>query len=194
MKLNEIITSLKSETPLPFSDLFQINVKYMPILVKRQMVRDITNFSVYLDEETKLMRRDNILVKILTTLFLTLQFTDIEIDELFDENGDINIELAVSAYDDLMETAIYAEICKHIDDVIYDIDCLVECELNEKINNYNSSGGVLQRIFEYIMEKVPDADSIKNMIQEIPLELEGLKNLEMFTLPNAKKTTKKSKS
>ena len=44
------------------------------------------------------------------------------------------------------------------------------------------------------MEKVPDADSIKNMIQEIPLELEGLKNLEMFTLPNAKKTTKKSKS
>ncbi len=193
MKLNEIITSLRSETPLPFSDLFQINVKNMPILVKRQMVRDVTNLSVYLDEETKLMRRDNFLVKILTTLFLTMQFTDIEIDELIDETGDINIELAVSAYDDLMETEIYAEILKQIDDIVYDIDFLVDCEINEKINNYNSSGGVLQRIFEYIMEKVPDADSIKNMIQEIPLELEGLKNLEMFTLPTAKKP-KKSKS
>ena len=70
---------------------------------------------------------------------------------------------------------------------------MVDHEIDEKISNYNSSGAVLQRIFEYIIEKIPDENSIKNMIQELPLELEGLKNLEMFNLPTTKKP-KKAKS
>jgi hypothetical protein len=176
MKLQEIISKLKEGTPL--SDLIKIT-PYIPLLAKRAIMNNAASLSTYIDEETNMMKKDILLSELFCTLFVTIETSDVEIENLQDENGEINVETAIEAYESLMESGAYSRIsCKLVNN---DVDALVDAEMNQRIDNHNSVASVLNRAIGVLIEKIPNEDSIKELITQLPAQLASLGDLSVLT-------------
>jgi hypothetical protein len=176
MKLQEIISNNKSGTLL--KELIQITTPYIPLLLKRQIRNTVVTLSTYVDEETNMMRSDKLLMEMYATLMVCLECTDIELDELVNEEGEINIECAIEAYDELIQSGVYSYIMTNIAN--NDIDALVEIEIQERLDTYNSVASVLNRAISSVMKKLPSEESMKELLTQLPTQLAGLKDLNIL--------------
>ena len=101
MQIKEVISKYKEninskvENPLSF-----INIKsYIPLLAKREIMNVVCNMCLVISDETGLLSCDRIMRDLFLKLNVVLEYADVQMDELFDENGEINLEVALEAYD-----------------------------------------------------------------------------------------------
>lgn len=181
MKLQEIISKSK-ETP--FNELIKVT-SYIPLLLKGQIVKNIIALSTVPDQDTGLMKKDFLFQELFTTIFITLELSDVEIENILDESGTIEIDVAIEAYEQLIESGIYNYICNCL--INNDINALVDMEVKQKVDLYNSVAAVLQRTITSLVTKIPSEEGVKELMSQLSTQLGDLNIL------NPKKSTKKIK-
>jgi hypothetical protein len=203
MKLSEIIERKNKGENL--SDLVAIK-PYIPLILKRSMVKSITGYSLTYDENG-IVSSDAIMQELFTVLNIVLEVADIEIDGLFDEiekedgiiHYEINLGVALEAYDTLMQSGIYKYIDENLASNCKDISSLVDLEIANHISVNNSVGAVLTRALQTIINMIPSEQKIGEMMSSLPVMLDGLKNNPdlmktiQTVLPDMNRAQKRSK-
>lgn len=116
--------------------------------------------------------------ELFTTLFVTLELSDLEIEGLFDSEGLVNIEVALESYDLLMALGIYHHICQQLSN--NDIDLLITYEVQQRMELYNSVAAVLSRTLQSVISLLPSENKLMDAMKELPTMLSGLGNLEIL--------------
>lgn len=192
MKLNEIIDLKPTQQQL--SGLIKVELPYIPLADKRNITDNIARLSVYVDETTILLMHDVLAQRLLSAIHRVLYLTDIEIENILDENNDINIEIAVNSYDKMIQNGILQHIEAQL--VNDDIDEIVNYKIKQNIETYNSVSNVLRNIVTDLVSKIPSQEDIGNLMTSLPSQIEGLKDLKILNGLNTptQNTKKPSKS
>ena len=197
MKIQEIISKIneskKSNEGTPLSSLIEIK-PYLPLLVKREIVKSVCNMCLLFDEDTEMLKCDYILKDLFYVLNVVLECSDIEIDGLFDtdENGeqDINIEVAIEAYDLIMENDIFDFIAVKVG--LFDLELMINEEIAQRMEINNSVSNILRKSINTLMEKIPSEDGMKNLMAQLPSQIASLNDLQILGNGKPKKTTSKA--
>ncbi len=189
MELKQIIAELKEGKF--FTDLIKVD-EYIQFTTKRVLTDDVIGLCLYKDEETDLLVNDILFKDLLTVIMKTLQLTDIEIDNITDENGELNIDVVIEAYDNLMELGIYEYIKSQFKND--DIDAIIEYKIKQRLEIHNSVGNVIKSIVNELVSRIPSQEDIGNLMTSLPSQLEDLKNLKILNPSNVKSKTNSKKS
>jgi hypothetical protein len=189
MKLQELISKIQESGES--TDLKSlINTKsYLPILTQRAIVKSICDMCLYVDEETDMLQCDYVMKELFYVLNTTLECSDIEIDGIIDENGEIDLETAVEAYDLIIEFGVYEHI--RFNSRTPKFRTFLDQEIEQKISTYNSVSNVLRKSINSLMDKIPSEANIKELMEQLPTQLSSLGDLQI--LGNGKKTRSKTK-
>jgi hypothetical protein len=189
MELKQIIVELKEGKFFP--DLIKVE-EYIPFSTKRVLTDDVVGLCLYLDEETNLLVNDILFKDLLTVIMKTLQLTDVEIENVTDELGELNIDVVIEAYDNLIELGIYEYIKSQLKND--DIDAIIEYKIKQRLETYNSVGNVIKGIVNELVSKIPSQEEIGNLMTSLPSQLEDLKSLKILNPSNVKSKTPSKKS
>jgi hypothetical protein len=187
MNIKEIVANLKDSNG-KIADMVKVENAYIPLILKRSLVNSVCNMSLLLDDETKMLMSDNIMQELFATLFISLELSDLEIEGLFDDEGLISIEVALEAYDMLMQHNIYSHICKQLSN--NDIEVLISCEIENRLELHNSIAAVLSRTLSSVINMLPSENKLMDAMKELPTMLNGLGNLEVLGGGKPKKAKK----
>lgn len=191
MNLNEILEQLKQVDNKPnLSELVNVELSYIPFSDKRNITDSIANLSTFVDETTNLLIHDKLAEDLLTLIHKVLYLTDITIENILDEENDINTEVAIEAYDNLLQSGIASYIDSQL--VNDDISILVEHKIKQKLETQNSVTFVLTNLITDIASKIPSQEEIQGLMTSLPAQLSQLNNLNI--LGNSDKPTPKTKS
>jgi hypothetical protein len=102
MKLKEIIEKL--EIGHIIRELIKVEISHIPLITKRSIMNSVADLSLYINEVSQMMSRDLILQEMFTTLLVLLETTDIELEGLVDENGDVDSEAIATWVDAHIKT------------------------------------------------------------------------------------------
>jgi hypothetical protein len=188
MELKKIVELLKEGKKL--EDILNITYKHIPLILQRQILKNVVSFTIVDDEETGFVKRDLIMQELMTVLSLVLECTDLEIEGLTDEEGDIDIAVALEAYDEIIKHGIYDYVESQVDTYMHN---LIYEEIQQTLEIHNSTANVLSQTIKNISDKIPNQETIMSMMQSLPQQLSDVQNLSTFTQPNSKKSTKRSK-
>lgn len=175
MKFQEIISKLNSKEDI--SGLITIT-PYIPFLVKRQIRNTVANLSTYIDEESSMLRSDSMLKDMYLALMICLETTNLEIDDLVDDEYQINVEVAIESYDNLIQSGLYELIRKEIN--MYELECDISDEIEERMSVHNSVASVLNRAIQTVLKKLPSEEGMKEVLAQLPNQIAGLKDLNIF--------------
>jgi hypothetical protein len=189
MELKQIISQLEEGKSFP--DLIKVD-EYIPFSIKRVLTDDVVGLCIYKDEETDLLVNDILFKDLLTVIMKTLQLTDVEIENMTDENGELNIDVVIEAYDSLMELGIYEYIKSQLKND--DIDAIIEYKIKQRLETYNSVGNVIKSIVNELVSKIPSQEEIGNLMTSLPFQLEDLKNLKILNPSNKSNVKSKTNS
>ena len=179
-KIAKLIYSQQNEiksNPKLLESYIKIEKTYIPIQIKRQMVKNIVNFSLYTDEETKLLKHDIILQDLMTVLHIITECTDIQIENLLNE-GELNIDVAVKAYDRVLQLGIYKYIEERLEN--NDIIQLVNYEIQQQLSVVNSVSHVVLKSLEKLFSIIPSQDKIQELISTLPQSISQLNGLQIL--------------
>jgi len=178
MKFNE----LKEQIQLGVEVSELINFEFVSLMSQKIMVDNIK--SICLKEDINgLLKVDYIFKRLFKLLYVVVNYTDIEIEDLYDEEYNLNSDLAFEVYD--------LFILNKLDEFIFskticiDFIVLLEEEINQEININNSVSFVLAKVLNNIAEKLPSENSMKSMMSDLPSLLSS------FIQSTKKKTTAK---
>jgi hypothetical protein len=189
-KIVELIQSHQDEVKTKTNSLesyITIEKTYIPLQLKRQIVKNIVDFSLYTDEETQLLKHDLMLQDLMTILHLVIECTDVQIDDLFTEEQEdqeekeekkLNTEVAVDAYDKLIQFGIY----KYIEDRLEnnDITVLVNYEIQQQLSVVNSVSHIVLKSFEKLFSIIPSQEKIQDLINTLPQTVSQLNGLQFL--------------
>jgi len=194
MKLKSVIRGLKNGKEI--EELVKIKKNFMTFAERRVICSNVANLAIFYDEDTEMYVYEDLVKDMYLTLYRIIYYTNIEIDDLFieDENGenDINLEVAVKAYDDLMANKIYALCVENLNDFNSNdtLDNLIQSAIEQKINIYNSTGFAIKTIVNELVSKLPNPTEIQSLIGSVTSELskKGMvnSNQQPFTNPQRK--------
>ena len=173
MKLKEIIEKL--EIGHIIRELIKVEVSHIPLITKRSIMNSVADLSLYINEESQMMSRDLILQEMFTTLLVLLETTDIELEGLVDENGDVDVEAALNIYDDIMKHGIYHFVCENVTN--NDLEYLIESEIDQRITTHNSIASVLARTLQSLTSLLPSETKLMDAMKELPGMLGNLQIL-----------------
>lgn len=187
MELKKIVESLQEGKKL--EELVNITYKHIPLILQRQIVKNISSFTLILDEETGFTKRDLIMQELMTVLSIALECSDLEIEGLTDEDGDIDISVALESYDEIVKYGIYDYIEPKIESQIH---YLINEEIRQHIEIYNSTANVLSQTIKNISDKIPNQETIMTMMQQLPQQMSDVQNLTHLKGESKPKSTRKS--
>jgi hypothetical protein len=189
MELTKVVELIQSQQA-SLESYITIEKSYIPLQLKRQIVKNIVDFSLYTDEETQLLKHDLMLQDLMTILHLVIECTDVQIDDLFTEEKKLNTEVAVEAYDKLIQFGIY----KYIEDRLEnnDINVLVDYEIQQQLSVVNSVSHIVLKSFEKLFSIIPSQDKIQDLINTLPQTVSQLNGLQFLGGVNQPTTTNPS--
>jgi hypothetical protein len=187
MNIKEIVKNLK-DNQAKIADMVKVEKTYIPLILKRSLVNNVCNMSLLLDDETKMLTNDLIMQELFTTLFLSLELSDLEIENLFDVDSNLDIQIALESYDMLMEYGIYNYICQQLSN--NDIEALITFEIENRLETYNSVAAVLSRTLQSVVNMLPSEAKLIDIMKDLPSILSGLGKLEVLGEGKPKKTKK----
>jgi hypothetical protein len=183
MELTKIVELIQSQheikaNPKLLESYITIEKTYIPLQLKRQIVKNIVDFSLYTDEETQLLKHDLMLQDLMTILHIVIECTDVQIDDLFTEEKKLNTEVAVEAYDKLIQFGIY----KYIEDRLEnnDITVLVDYEIQQQLSVVNSVSHIVLKSFEKLFSIIPSQEKIQDLINTLPQTVSQLNGLQFL--------------
>ena len=187
MKLKTLVNKIKKDEKL--EDLIKVQ-EFIKFITKRNICDNVSSLCIFLDDETKLMKRDIMFQELLTKVFKIMHLTDIElptfvIESEDDNNGDLDLEVLTELYDTLNEYGIIEFVeCKLAND---DIDWTIDKIVSQDIETYNSSS----RIISDLISNLPSMEDIGNLMTTLPNQLKDIQNLEILKPSNKTPQPKK---
>ena len=191
MILTKIIDSLKQGKTI--ADLVKIKYEHIPLALQSQISKSVMHCSINTDEYTGFSERDFIYTELMTVINVVLECTDIEVEDILDKNEELDLGVAIEAYDEIMKHDIFKYIKDYVK--INPLLNLIDDEMTQVIERDNSVARVLKTTIKDLAEKIPSQDKITLMLSNIPSmlsELGGLEFMNPLKSKAKKKTVKKS--
>ena len=157
IKVTEIIEKMKNGDE---SILKEIKIKsYLPVSTKKLMCEEIAKNSIV--EQDSMKVKDSISYAIAFDLMVTSFYSNVDIDENYDEACEYGI---IDYIKDNMNQNEREFISEHSYYMI-----------QNEINTYNSLSGVVSRNLQKLIDKVPDDKQIKKLVTDIPKQINKIK-------------------
>jgi hypothetical protein len=184
MEIQEVILKVKEMTDSKqgsndgnsLSSIIKIK-PYLPLMIKREIIKSVTNMSLYVDDETEMLKCDDTLRELFYVLSVVLELTDIEIDDLYEEDV-INVEKAIETYDLIVSNGIFEYVLDQTP--TWDLDNMIDREIKQQIKIYNSTANVLRKSINSLLSKIPNELDMKTLMEQLPAQLESLSELEIL--------------
>ena len=157
IKVTDIIKKIKKGNDNAF-DGIQIK-DYLPISTKRLICEEIAKNSIIEQDGMKI--KDSIAYEIAFDLVIVSFYTNVDIDENYDEACEYKI---IDYIKDNMNQNEREFISEHSYYMI-----------QNEINNHNSIAGVVSRNLQKLIDKVPDDKQIKKLVTDIPKQINKIK-------------------
>lgn len=157
IKVTEIVKKIKKGNDNAF-DGIQIK-DYLPISTKRLICEEIAKNSIIEQDGVKI--KDSIAYEIAFDLIIVSFYTNVDIDENYDEACEYKI---IDYIKDNMNQSEREFISEHSFNMI-----------QYEINTYNSLSGVVSRNLQKLIDKVPDDKQIKKLVTDIPKQINKIK-------------------
>ena len=157
IKVADIIKKIKKGNVNAF-DGIQIK-DYLPISTKRLICEEIAKNSIIEQDGMKI--KDSIAYEIAFDLIIVSFYTNVDIDENYDEACEYKI---IDYIKDNMNQNEREFISEHSYYMI-----------QNEINNHNSIAGVVSRNLQKLIDKVPDDKQIKKLVTDIPKQINKIK-------------------
>jgi len=142
---------------------------YLSFLEKRNLVKSIVSYSL-VEDENGILTRDRFLQELVTVLFCEVLINEKEIEGLFDEDGSLNVEVAIAEYDKIME----ARGNEYYDEMEWDVGSDVEIECQDRLEAHNSIPSLFNKALLKLIEKIPDETKITDLLKSLPELMKGL--------------------
>ena len=167
MKFNE----LKEQIQAGVNVYEIVNFNYVSLVSQQIMVENIKLICLKEDEHG-FLKIDFMLKDLFKLLNILVNYSDIEFEGLYDQEFNINSTFAIEIYDffkkNNLDKFIYVESdCK-------DFITLLENEIKQDISIHNSISFVLSKNLNTIASKLPDQNSMKDLLGNIPTLLSSL--------------------
>lgn len=175
MEYNELKKQVFSGANL--SELINFN-KYVSLVSKKNMVDNIMAICIINDSDG-FLRIDYTLKNLFKSLYILVNYTDIELDGLYDTENNINSLLAIEFYDFCQQYKVYDYVLKNCE--CGDFDSFLEEEIAQKIEIENSVAFVLSKVLNNISNKLPSQGELSGVMKELP------NILASFNKPTTKK-------
>jgi len=157
IKVTEIIEKMKNGDE---SILKEIKIKsYLPVSTKKLMCEEIAKNSIV--EQDSMKVKDSISYAIAFDLMVTSFYSNVDIDENYDEACEYGI---IDYIKDNMNQNEREFISEHSYYMI-----------QNEINTYNSLSGVVSRNLQKLIDKLPDDKQIKKLVTDIPKQINKIK-------------------
>lgn len=176
MKLQDVISKIQEDPSTPLSSIIKIN-SIIPILIKREIVKSVCDHCLILDETSEMLKCDYIIKDIFYVLNVVLEATDIEIYDLFDSDGTLNISIAIDSYDSIMSSKIFDYLDSYL---LFDLKRMIDQEIEQQLLIHNSVSNVLRKTINTLIDKIPSEANMKEIIAQLPAQLAGLKDLNIL--------------
>lgn len=178
MNFNEIKEQVQSGAKL--LDIIEFN--YVTLASQKSMVDSIKGICI--KQEYGFSKIDYAIKNLFELLHVVANFTNIELENLYNDNDNIDSTIAIDIYDFCKENKIYDFILKNIN--ADDFFTLLENEIRQEIEVSNSVASVLNQALNGITSKIPSAEGIGEIMKDMPNILAGL-NKPKATTPRKKK-------
>jgi hypothetical protein len=142
---------------------------YLSFLEKRNLVKSIVSYSL-VEDENGILTRDRFLQELVTVLFCEVLINEKEIEGLFDEDGSLNIEVAIAEYDKLRQSDDF-DGWSHTDGEVRN---LINQEINDRLEANNSIPSLFNKALLKLIEKIPDETKITDLLKSLPELMKGL--------------------
>lgn len=156
-----------------------IKFKYVPLMSQQIMIENIK--SICLKEDNNLKKIDYMFKDLFTLLYVSVNYTDLEFDNLYDDEYNINFNIALDIYDYFKELKIDKYIYNQSD--CQDFIRLLDKEIEQEINIKNSVSFVLAEVLNNIVNKLPSENTINSIMKDIPALLNPKKQTKKRTTP-----------
>lgn len=161
MKFNELKEQILSDASL--SEL--IKFKYVSLVSQKNMVDNIMAICL-INDDNGFMKINYTLKNLFKSLYILTNYADIEFDELYDINNNINSLLAIEIYDFCKQYKIYDYVLNNCD--CNDFNHLLENEITQKIEINNSVASILSQVLNNIVNKLPSQGELSGVMKELP--------------------------
>jgi len=179
MKFNEIKEQVQSGVNV--SDLI-IKFEYVTLASQKSMVDSIKGICI--KQEYGFSKIDYAIKNLFELLHVISNFTDIELENLYNDNDNIDSTIAIDIYDFCKKHKVYDFILKNINS--NDFFTLLNNEIEQEIEISNSVASVLNQTINGITAKIPSAEGIGEIMKEMPNIFASL-NKPKVTTPRKKK-------
>jgi hypothetical protein len=202
MKIQELKELLSSNEDL--SVILPIKKKYISFQDKRDIVLNIPFYAIRENIEG-FQERDRLFENMITTVLLSSLVLELNIDGLYEyseesEVDELQLEVAIELYDLLEQYKVLGYMMQGCD-CVYEIMHFCEEVIEDRIKVGNSFTGMAKKMLDGFLTKMPDTDSMQDVLTKLPEVLNGLKpdklkliagalGMDMKT-PRKKTTTKK---
>lgn len=172
---NVVAEETVKELPKITLDDFKAKVKfkdYIPFSDKKSILDLVWKNCVVKDEEHGIYYIDSIMRDIAFHLAILRYYTDFyDVYEYAEEYS----------YDELAKSGIFERL-EYLNDDIELINNVVQFDFDNRVNAMNSTGSVLHRLLNGLLDKMPDVNKLSEMMQELPKVLNNVdpKVIEMF--------------
>ena len=156
IKVTEIIEKIKNGNDNAF-DGIQIK-DYLPISTKRLMCEEIAKNSIV--EQNGMKVKDTISYAIAFDLLVTSFYSNVDIDENYDEACEYGIIDFIKENMNQSEGDFISEHSYHM--------------IRNEIETYNSLAGVINRNLQRLIDKIPDSKDLNKLIKSTVKELNKL--------------------
>jgi len=149
-----------------------ITLSYVSLVSKKNMVDNIVKICLNRDENN-FLKIDYIIKNLFESLYILVNYTNIEFEGLYDAENNIDSVLAIEFYDFCKQNKI-------IDYVLKNSECnefitLLENEISQEIELNNSVASILSKTLNSISLKLPAQGELGSIMKELPNILSSLK-------------------
>jgi len=163
MKFNELKKQIQSGEKINLTELIKFN--YVPLASQQNMVDNIIAICLNKDENgfTKI---DYTLKNLFESLYIIANYTDIEFEDLYDAENNIDSALAVELYDFCKEYKIYEFVQMNCD--YADFTMTLENEMKQEIGINNSVASILSQVLNKIALRLPAQGELGDVMKQLP--------------------------
>lgn len=154
---------------------FKAKVKfksYIPFSDKNEIIKLVWNNCVVKDEEHGIYYIDNVMKNIAFHLAVLRYYTDFY---------DVYEDAEKYHYDELAEAGVFDRI-EYANNDIDSVYAIIQFDLDDRVRAMNSTGSIVHRLLNGLLDKMPDVNKLGEMMQELPKVLNNVdpKVIEML--------------
>jgi len=163
MKFTALKEKIQSGEKVNLTEIIKFN--YVPLVSQQNMVDNIIAISVNKDENG-FAKIDYTLKNLFETLYVLVNYTDIEFNGLYDTENNIDSYLAVEFYDFCKENKIYEFVQLNYD--FSDFSQILENEIKQEIEISNGVASILSQVLNKIALKLPAQGELGDVMKQLP--------------------------